>query len=62
MALWAVPLVFHLGYILTVQVYADMPMGSDYGYGVTNHKVSTGKRCPACGKTKCKHGKKARVF
>ncbi len=41
-----------------------MPMGSDYGYGVTNYKVSTGKRCPACGKTKCKHGKgkKPRVF
>ena len=41
-----------------------MPMGSDYGYGVTNYKVSTGKRCQACGKTKCKHGKgkKPRVF
>uniref|UniRef100_A0AAT9J739 ORF24 n=1 Tax=Nitrosopumilaceae spindle-shaped virus TaxID=3065433 RepID=A0AAT9J739_9VIRU len=39
-----------------------MPHGSDYGYGVTNYTVKSGKRCPACGKTKCKHGRKARVF
>jgi len=39
-----------------------MPMGSEYGYGVSNYKVASKKRCPACGKTKCKHGKKVRVF
>ena len=38
-----------------------MPMGG-FGYGVTNYKVKDSKRCRACGKTKCKHGKKVRVF
>ena len=62
MVLWVVPLVFHSGYILIVSVYADMPYHG-YGYGVTSdYTVKSGKRCPACGKTKCKHGKKARVF
>lgn len=34
-----------------------------YGYGVTSdYTVKSGKRCPVCGKSKCKHKKKVRVF